>query len=81
MDRNELFKKIFILKNEFVKCFYRPVRLNIKEFCLISRAEAVAVYSEIAKLTESKALKTFNLKYSDKNDPLAELYQLRIRMF
>ena len=46
----------------------------------MNRAEAVNVYKEIVRLSESVGYNGFNLKLSGKNDPIAQNYQIRITM-
>lgn len=46
----------------------------------MNRVEAVNIYKEIANLSESVGYNAFNLKLSEKNDPTAQNYQIRITM-
>ena len=46
----------------------------------MNRSEAVSIYKEIASLSEEIGYRTFNLKWSEKSDPIAQNYQLRIMM-
>ena len=46
----------------------------------MDRAEAVKVYKEIVNLSESVGYNGFNLKLSEKSDPIAQSYQIRIVM-
>ncbi len=44
----------------------------------MNRDEAVAVFKEIIQLSESLGANAFNIKLSEKNDPVAEQYQIHI---
>ena len=46
----------------------------------MNRAEAVALYKEIMNLCESMGSNAFNLMASEKNDPTAKGYQIRMTM-
>jgi hypothetical protein len=46
----------------------------------LNRAEAVNIYKEIVNLSESVGYNAINLKVSEKNDPIAQNYQIRIMM-
>lgn len=46
----------------------------------MNRAEAVNIYKEIVNLSESVGYNAINLKVSEKNDPIAQNYQIRIMM-
>lgn len=46
----------------------------------MNRDEAVNIYKEIVNLSESVGYNAFNLKLSEKNDPTAQNYQIRIMM-
>ena len=46
----------------------------------MNRAEAVKIYKEIVNLSETVGYNAFNLKLSEKDDPSAQNYQIRIMM-
>jgi len=46
----------------------------------LNRTEAVNIYKEIVNLSESVGYNPINLKLSEKNDPTAQNYQIRITM-
>ena len=47
----------------------------------VNRSEAVNIYKEILNLSEAARYSTFNLKLSDKNDPIAQDYQIHVSMY
>ena len=46
----------------------------------MNRSEAVNIYKEIVNSSENVGYNAFNLKLSEKNDPTAQNYQIRITM-
>ena len=46
----------------------------------MNRAKAVTIYKEIVNLSESVGYNGFNLQVSEKNDPIAQNYQIHIVM-
>jgi hypothetical protein len=46
----------------------------------LNRSEAVSVYKEIVKLIETVGYNNISLEFSEKNDPLAQNYQLHIKI-
>jgi hypothetical protein len=46
----------------------------------LNRAQAIQVYREILRLSQNVGYYTINLKFSEKDDPTAQNYQLHIEM-